>query len=153
MMIIGRIVKQEGPHWSADADAIGVFTHGTSRAEACAMLKDAIEGLVERPGFEVTVTEAGFDDQAYRVHIGANQPSLLAAHVLKYQREVHGLSLADVAKKLGVTSRNAYARYEQGTAEPSISKYLELLAVVAPEMALIVESRDAGKPKRKAAAK
>lgn len=153
MMLIGKIAKQEGRFWSADVEAIGVFTQGESRKEACAMIKDAIEGLVERPGFEVTVTEAGFDDQAYRVHIGANQPGLLAAHVLKYQREVHGLSLAAVAKKLGVTSRNAYARYEQGTAEPSMSKYLEILAVVAPNMALVVEPREAGKPKRKAAAK
>ena len=75
------------------------------------------------------------------VLVDATEPSLLAAQVLKYQREVHGLSLADVAKMLGSSSRNAYASYEQGRTEPTLGKFRELLMAVAPDMALIVGPR------------
>jgi transcriptional regulator with XRE-family HTH domain len=75
------------------------------------------------------------------VLITANDPAALAARVLKYQREVHQLTLADVAKKLGASSLNSYAAYEQGKREPSLSKMAELLSVVAPEMALTIGPR------------
>jgi transcriptional regulator with XRE-family HTH domain len=75
------------------------------------------------------------------VIVEANEPGRLAAQVLKYQREVHRLSLTEVAKLLGATSRNAYARYEQGQAVPSIDKLYELLRIVAPEMALVLAER------------
>jgi DNA-binding XRE family transcriptional regulator len=147
MMLIGTIAKQEGPWWSADCDIVGAFTQGRSRKEAAAMLAEVVELKVNRPGFKVTVTEVGpSGEQSFRVAIDASEPALLAAEVLKYQREMHNLSLADVAKALGVSSRNAYARYEQGKSEPSLSKFRELLAVVAPEMALTVGPRSGARP-------
>jgi transcriptional regulator with XRE-family HTH domain len=48
------------------------------------------------------------------------------------------MSLADVAKLLGAASRNAYASDEQGTREPTLGKFRELLGAVAPEMTLIL---------------
>lgn len=148
MMLVGRIFK-EGAFWAAEAPMIGVYTQGTSRADAERMLADAVQEVVNRPGFEVTVARRDGDE----VLVSANDPGALAAYVLKYQREVHQLSLADVAKKLDSSSRNAYAAYEQGKREPSLSKYIELLAAVAPEMTLMVGPRSSSAPatKRKAA--
>ncbi len=60
---------------------------------------------------------------------------------------MHKLSLADVAKKMGASSLNAYAAYEQGKREPSLSKLRELLAAVAPEMVLTVGPRTTAKRK------
>jgi transcriptional regulator with XRE-family HTH domain len=54
---------------------------------------------------------------------------------------MHGLSLADVAKLLGASSRNAYASYEQGRTEPTLGKFRELLLAVAPDMTLTVGPR------------
>jgi transcriptional regulator with XRE-family HTH domain len=51
------------------------------------------------------------------------------------------LSLADVARLLGTSSRNAYASYEQGRTEPTLGKFRELLMAVAPEMTLTVGPR------------
>lgn len=136
MMLVGKIFKS-GRYWAAEASSIGVYTQGTTRADAEAMLADAVREVVNREGFTVSVSRLQSDD----VSIGASSPHLLAAQVLKYQREVHKLSLADVALRLGAKSRNAYAAYEQGKTEPTLSKYLELLAVVAPEMALTVAPR------------
>jgi hypothetical protein len=150
MMLVGRIAKQEGPFWSADIDAIGAYTQGTSRKDAIVMLGALVETMIDRSDFKATVSEiAAVDDNAFDVLVTANEPAALAAQVLKYQREIHKLSLADVAKKLGAKSLNAYAAYEQGQREPSLSKFVELLAVVAPEMALTVQPREAGVAKRK----
>jgi predicted RNase H-like HicB family nuclease len=139
MVLIGRIAKQEDPFWSADVDAIGAHTQGTSREDAFDMLQSLIKLLVDRKGFVPTLSEIGQDDDgATIVYVTANEPALLAALVLKYQRQRHHLSLSDVEKKLG---RDAYARYEEGTAEPSIGEFTELLAAVAPELVMTVEPR------------
>ena len=42
MMIIGRVAKQEGTLWSADADVLGAFTHGDSKKEALEVLAELI---------------------------------------------------------------------------------------------------------------
>lgn len=141
MMLVGRIRKEEGPFWSADVDAIGAYTQGDSRKDAAAMLVDLVQTMVGRPGFKATVSEIGpveDERQAFAVHVTGTESALLAALVLRYQREIHKMSLADVATALGAKSRNAYAAYEQGRTEPTLSKYLELLKVVAPEMTLTV---------------
>lgn len=101
------------------------------------MLADAFESLIDRPGFKVTVVDEGGESVA----IEANEPAALAAYVLRYQREVHGLTLAQVAKTLGASSRNAYARYEQGASVPTLDKFSELLRAVAPEVMLIIGTR------------
>src|SRR5262245_41721191 len=124
MMLIGRLSKATGRWWAAEVPVAGVYTQGRSRRNAAAMLADAFESLINRPGFKVTVLD---DDDGEQVFITANEPAALAAYVLKYQREVHGLSLAQVAKVLGASSRNAYARYEQGESVPTLDKFTELL--------------------------
>lgn len=136
-MLTGKIFR-EGNGWSAHCSIVGIYTQGPSFKEAIANLVEVIELKVAAPGFHATVTETSRSPDAHSVLIQSTSPGLLAAEVLKYQREVHKLSLSDVAKKLGAASVNAYAAYEQGKREPSLSKFLELLAVVAPEMAMTV---------------
>ncbi len=146
MMLIGRIAKERGRWWSAECEIIGAFTQGKSRKDACAMLADCIETKVNRAGFKTTVSELGPEGRdAFSVFIDADEPALLAAEVLKYQRSKHRMSLADVAEQLGASSRNAYASYEQGRTEPSLSKFRQLLAVVAPDLALTVGPRQTAK--------
>ncbi len=67
-------------------------------------------------------------------------PEVLVALALRRRREAAGLSLADVAARIGASSHNAYARYEQGTALPTITKLSELFRAVDPdhELALTV---------------
>jgi hypothetical protein len=137
MMITGRIWKNVA-WWLAESLIADVMTQGKSRSEARAMLADAIESLVDLDTFEVTVKDDGVDGA---VTIEASDPGALAALVLKRQRHASGLSLADVAKKLGQTSRNAYARYEQGRAVPTLDKFEQLLRVVAPDIGVTIAAR------------
>ena len=142
MMLIGQIAQQEGPFWSADIDEIGAHAQGKSRKDALVELAALVEVIVESPGFKVNISEGG----PGQVYVTANEPALLAARVLRHQRERHKLTMADVAKRLGASSINAYAAYEQGKREPSLSKYLELLAAVAPEIAMTIGQRKGPAP-------
>ena len=142
MIITGVIKKEEGPWWSASAEAIGAFTQGRSRRGAMSMLKDLVQTIVDQPGFRAKICDAGTSANGVTsVFVESNDPEALAARVLRYQREVHGLSLTDVSKILGVSSRNAYARYERGKTAPTIGKYDQLLKAVAPEMTVMISRR------------
>lgn len=136
MLIAGRIWK-DGTWWLAESEIADVITQGKTRADAAAMLADAVESLANRPSFKVTVRDAPASG-AGAVTIEANEPAALVALVLRRQREAHGLSLGQAAAALGQSSRNAYARYEQGAATPTLEKFEELLRAVAPNAAVVV---------------
>ena len=78
--------------------------------------------------------------------IEASEPATLAAYVLQRLRERGGLSLSQVAATMGRASKNAYARYEQGVAVPTIEKFDELLRAVSADTTLIIGPRTARKP-------
>lgn len=133
MRFEGRIWKR-GRFWLIEVPILDVMTQGRSRREAFSMLEDAIEALVNRTNFSVTVHAGRGND----VEIEASDTAALIALLLRRQREKHGLSLGDVARRLSQTSRNAYARYEQGISLPTIDKLNRLLQAVAPETPLVL---------------
>jgi hypothetical protein len=144
MLFTGRIWR-DGTFWLAEANLADVMTQGRTRHIAIEMLADAIESLVNRRGFAVAVTDLGGDD----VLIEANDGPALVALALKRQREKHGRSLADVARALGRSSRNSYARYEAGTSIPSIAKLSELFRAVAPETPIVLGVHARTRPGRR----
>jgi transcriptional regulator with XRE-family HTH domain len=58
------------------------------------------------------------------------------AVLLRRARARSGLSLAEVSRRLGHSSRNSYARYEQGRAVPTVEKLAELLGAVGCDLVL-----------------
>jgi DNA-binding XRE family transcriptional regulator len=103
------------------------------------MVADLLETLVNRPGFTVTVHPGKGGD----FEVSATDTRFLIALLLRRQREASGLSLAEVAKRLGAKSRNAYARYEQGQSVPSVEKLSELLAVISPGRDIVLRQNTA----------
>jgi Helix-turn-helix len=145
MMLVGRIAR-EGRLWAVEVESIGGWTQGRTRKEAIEMLAELVQLKLEidlkRPGVDVRISELGNDGpDVFHVLIEADEPALLGALVLRYQRQVRGMTMQEVAAKLGAVHHNAYASYEQGKREPSVSKFAELLAAVAPEMAVTVGPR------------
>ena len=63
--------------------------------------------------------------------------------LLRRQRELHQMSLAAAVAAMGVKSRNGFAQYESARSEPSLRKFIDLLAAVAPEFVLAVIPRSA----------
>ncbi|MBM3295557.1 MAG: helix-turn-helix transcriptional regulator [Candidatus Aminicenantes bacterium] len=99
------------------------------------MIADAIEALVNKPGFQAKVYAGGGGN----FEVGADDDAVLAALLLRRARARAGLSLAEVASRLGAKSVNAYARYEQGRSVPSVAKLSRLYAAVglASDLVLI----------------
>lgn len=132
MRFEGRIWK-DGQHWLVEVPAFGAMTQGYTREEAYEMIKGLIETMADASGFEVTVHRGA----GSQLDISANDVKTLVALLLRRQRETRGITLAEAAELLQQTSRNAYARYEQGQAVPTVEKLERLLKAIAPEQELV----------------
>ncbi|HET7505406.1 MAG TPA: helix-turn-helix transcriptional regulator [Kofleriaceae bacterium] len=150
MMITGRLWKA-GTWWLAESQIADVCTQARSRKDAARMLADAFETLIDRPSCKVTVADPGGADG--EVTIEASEPAALAAFVLQRLRQSSGKSLSEVAQAMGRTSKNAYARYEQGRAVPTIEMFDDLLRAVSRDTTLIIGSRRLGTRRAAAPAK
>ncbi|MBW2260792.1 MAG: helix-turn-helix transcriptional regulator [Deltaproteobacteria bacterium] len=122
-------VFRSGRHWAVEVSVLDVVTQGRSKSDAYEMIADAIVELVDRPGFRVDVHPGRGD----YFEVSSNDEVTLVSFCLRRQRMRSGLSLAEVAMKLGAKSRNSYARYEQGRSVPTIAKLSQLLSVVSPD--------------------
>jgi len=110
------------------------LTQGRSRKGALAMVADWFITMVDRKGFTVEVEAVGRET----FEVSAADARSMISLMLQRQRQQSGLSLAQGAQRLGVKSRNAYARYEQGVSVPTIEKLDELLRAVAPGRDLVL---------------
>ncbi len=125
MRFEGRVWK-DGKFWLVEVPMLDLMTQGRSRKEALAMIVDAIESLTDQKGFRAMVYGLAGES----IEVGSSDTATLTALMLRRQREAHGLSLAEVSKRLGQSSRNAYARYEQGASVPTVDKLQKLLSIV-----------------------
>jgi predicted RNase H-like HicB family nuclease len=125
MRFKGRLWK-DGGFWLVEVPALDVMTQGRTKREAVEMVADAIEGYVDRRGFKVDVFQGSNGD----LEVGSKDAAALTALFLRRRRQASGLTLAEVAERLGARSHNAYARYEQGKSVPTVEKLAQLLAAV-----------------------
>lgn len=128
MRFEGRVFKT-GRWWAIEVPVLGVYTQARTKRGAYDMVKEAIEDLANIDGFEVRI----YPGKGEYFEVGSRDQGSLFAFLLRRQRQMQGLSLADVANRLGLKSRNAYARYEQGKAIPTVEKLAQLLRAVNPE--------------------
>jgi DNA-binding XRE family transcriptional regulator len=139
-MLTGSI-RKSGRWWFAECGGVGAYTQGRSRKDALAMLADCIECLALRKGFEVRVTELGSNrDGSITVLVEANQPGVLAAEVLRAQRQRRRLTADQIAERLGI-SKVTYQAYELGRRELTLTRFEELLKAIAPELGLAIDVR------------
>ncbi len=136
MRFEGRVWKDKGSkYWLVEVPILDAMTQGTSRADALAMIKEYLELDVDRSDFKVTVHSirgsAVFE-------VSSNDNAALIAQGFKRHRRSAGLSLSQVAERLGQKSLNAYARYEQGKSVPTIKKLNELILALYPKSDLVL---------------
>ncbi len=138
MRFAGRVFKV-GRQWAVEVPLLDVVSQGRTKKGAIEMIGDAIEALANRPGFQVDV----FPGSGEYFEVGSTDQSTLTALLLRRARQQSGLSLAQVARRLGSTSVNAYARYEQGRSTPSVQKLTELFSAVSPDRDLVLVPSEA----------
>lgn len=137
MRFVGNVFKA-GKYWAIEIPLLDISTQGRTKKEAYEMIGDAVESLVNKKGFEVCV----FGTKGRVFEIGASDQGALTALLLRRMRQKAGLSLEEVAARLGSKSPNSYARYEQGRSVPSVEKFAKLFSAVAPNKEFVImESR------------
>jgi hypothetical protein len=133
MRFSGKIYKDD-KFWLAEIPILDLMTQGRTKKEAYAMVADMLESLVGKDGFKIEVYKGTKD----RFEVGSLEPKHMVSLLLQRKREMSGLSLAQVASRLGMKSRNTYARYEQGHSVPSVEKLNELLHAVCPQTDIVI---------------
>ena len=134
MRFQGNVYK-DGRFWLAEIPILDTMTQGYTRKEALSMVEDLLETLVDRPGFAVEVHPG----KQGNFEVSSIDTRSMTSLLLRRQRERSGLSLAEVAKRLGAKSRNTYARYERGTSAPTLEKLNELLQAVSPDRDFVLQ--------------
>jgi len=134
MRFSGKIYK-DGKFWLAEIPILDAMTQGYTRKEALEMAVDMVETMANQAGFRVEVFLCPGDE----FEIGASDTKSLVSFLLQRKRELSGLSLSQAAERLGASSRNAYARYEQGRSVPTVTKFNELLHAVCPDTDFVVK--------------
>lgn len=132
MRFPGTLTK-DGKYWLVEIPALDALTQGRTKAEALSMAADLVETMADTRGFRATVHTTGRNS----FELGANRLDTLVALLLRRQRERQGLTLAEAAARLGQRSKNAYARYEQGMAMPTVVKLEQLLEAIAPGQKIV----------------
>lgn len=138
MKIEGRLIPPRGKdkYWSVEIALISVFTQGKSKSDAYTMAADAVETLVNKRGFKA-ICEAG---EKNTFTVASKDTATFLAFILGRIRERYGLTAREVARRLHSKSPNAYARYEQGKAVPTVKKLEELLRAIDPKLEAILRA-------------
>ena len=133
MKFQGKVFKN-GKFWLADIPFLELMTQGRTKKELLLMVEDLFVTLAGKKGFEVNVkcTKDGI------IEIGSNDNKVMVGLLLKRKRQLNNLTIQQVAERMGSTSKNAYARYEQGKTLPSIDKLQDLLNATGPFSDLVI---------------
>ena len=122
-------VQRDGKFLLIEIPIPDVMTQGYTRKEAFEMMADLVETLAHKHGFSVIVDPG--KSGTFEVSFSDTRTMVSVLLQRQRQRELSGLSLAQAAKRLGVSFRNAYARDEQGASVPTVEKLNEVLHAVA----------------------
>jgi len=124
----GRLYRS-GRHWTIEVPVLNVSVRSPTKKDAHNLLVETIQALWDGEEFSLTIYSGHGDS----FEIGSENVAALSSLLLRGQRGKGGLSLTEVAKRLGGTSPNTYARYERGSTTPSVQKFFRLLEAVAPD--------------------
>lgn len=137
MRFEGRVRKEPDGFWSIEVSMLGVFTQGETKDDAFAMVADAIEMVVNKPGFKVEV----YPGRGQRFEVGADKEAALIAYYLRELRARNKVTLREASERLNSPSPNAYARYEQGKCVPTLTKLKELISAISPGADFLIVER------------
>jgi len=133
MRFSGQIHK-DGKFWLAEIPILDLMTQGRTKKEAYEMIVDMLESLINKEEFRATL----FKGKDNKFEIGSLESKHMISLLLQRKREISGLSLSEVANRLGASSHNPYDTYEKGNSAPSIDELNELLHAVCPETDIVI---------------
>jgi predicted RNase H-like HicB family nuclease len=122
MVLQGRVWKED-KFWLIEIPLLDLMTQGETRGDALFMISDAIKELSNS---NINLKIKGLDKEGHFYLQGEN-PEELLPFILRRIRESEGISLREAAKRLKLSSHNAYARYENGEVKMPIGRFEKYL--------------------------
>lgn len=126
MKIKGRYYK-DGTWWLAEIPSLNYMDQGRSKAELLKMLKSGIELLMAETPFKCLIEDLGDGEFI----LASDNVKVMSCFILKRLRESQGLSIREVASRLGHKSHTEFARHESGQTAMTLetfNKYIEALS-------------------------
>jgi DNA-binding transcriptional regulator YiaG len=133
MRFSGKVYK-DGKFWLAEIPILDAMTQGHTKKEAFEMALDMVKSMMNKEEVVIDI----FKGKDGEFEVGSSDSNSLVSLLLQRKRQISGLSLSQVAKRLGLSSRNSYARYERGQSAPTIGKLGELLRAVDPNSDIVI---------------
>jgi len=132
----GKVWKSnKGKYWIAYIEFLDINTQGISERDSLAMIKDAIESLINKKGFKITIKSI----DGHKFSIGSSDTKTWLGFILQRLRMKAGLTIEEVARRMGSTSKNAYARYEHGKTIPGLDKLSQILEAIESKSETILK--------------
>jgi predicted RNase H-like HicB family nuclease/DNA-binding XRE family transcriptional regulator len=122
--------EEKGGYYVFCPTVEGVFSQGETLEEARAMIKDALEGVIE-VALEDDVENYFNNDEYIAREDEIVEPikidkKLQVAVSIRIARENRGYTQEQLARKIGIKQQHI-SRYEKGIIVPSADRFLELL--------------------------
>jgi predicted RNase H-like HicB family nuclease len=133
--------EKEGGY-SVSIPALDIWTQGETLEECRFMAADAVTAI-----FETEFEDKNFEGKIFAHSEQGNSftlsvpPEETLQLMLKLLRSKQGLSLSETTKILGYSSKNSFAQYEQGTREPGVAKFAQMLEGLQCDLVLSVRSK------------
>ena len=133
MRFSGKLYK-DGKFWLAEIPILDLMTQGMTKKEAYEMVADMLETMVNKEGFNVRI----YKGKNNTFEIGSAESKYMISLLLQRKREISGLSLSQIDRRLGMSSHNSYSRYEEGKSIPSLEKLNDFLNAVSPDSDIVI---------------
>jgi mRNA interferase HicA len=124
MRFAGQVVKA-GKWWAIEVRDLGAFSQGKTKKEAYAMIRDAIEAMIDTPGFTVDVHHG----RGSYFEVGSTEDAALVAFFLRQQRGLSGRTLEQVARNLGwvlLREGGHHSVFTDGVRTTSVPRHKEI---------------------------
>ena len=135
-MLVQGCYHKVGNQWVAEIPLLYTIISTSPGEEKCALI-DNLEKLAQKSKLEINLIK-NFDEKKFFFEV-KNIDQFLPM-ILKRTRLAKKLSIGDVTKKLGYSSRNSYAQYEYGKTKLTFTKYLELIEAMDPQMKVVLST-------------
>ena len=134
----GRITKKDksGFHGVLIPD-LGIFTQGKDTEDCLRMATEAVDLICDVKSKILRSSKTTF-------FVSADDSKKLVGGFLQTMRSNSGLSISEVAARLGSKSKNSYAQYEQGRVLPSIDKLDQLIRAMNPDQFMVISREKTG---------
>lgn len=151
MRLNGQLLR-DGKFWAVQCPALGALTQGLTRKEALEMIVDWVQGMLDEPAFDVGVEMTG-KDSFHLVFASAAAQARILAFIVARRREEAGLTMRELADRLGLAHKSTIAQAETGRNELGLSRLGDFLAALDCDVVLDVvprASRPQARPARPA---